>query len=317
MRAVFMGTPSFVTPILEALNSDHQVDVVGVYTPPDRPRGRGRAPDMPPVKAYALELGLAVYQPVSLRSTRVQEELKELRPDVIVVAAYGKLLPSPVLQLPPHGCLNIHPSLLPKLRGPSPVASAILDGLTTTGVTLMLLDEGMDTGPVVTQREYPLSSLETSESLTPALFELGTGLLMDNLPDWAAGRLAPNPQDHAQATVTHKLERSHGLAHWTLPAEVLERQRRAYTPWPGLFTQWEGKVLKLLDVADLGSPTGTPTGAGNEPGLAVKLEEPGYPVGIATGRGVLGLRKVQLEGRRGVDAAEFLLGYPRFIGSRL
>ena len=317
MRAVFMGTPSFVTPVLEALNSDHQVDIVGVYTPPDRPRGRGRAPDMPPVKAYALEQGLAVYQPVSLRSARVQEELKELQPDVIVVAAYGKLLPSPVLQLPPHGCLNIHPSLLPKLRGPSPVASAILEGLTITGVTLMLLDEGMDTGPVVTQREYHLSQMETSESLTTALFELGTELLMDNLADWTAGRLAPNPQDHAQATVTRKLARSDGLADWMLPAASLERQRRAYTPWPGLFTQWEGKVLKLLDVADLPSPAGAFTGAEKEPGLAVKLEEPGYPVGIATGQGVLGLRKVQLEGRRAVDAAEFLSGYPRFIGSRL
>ena len=177
MRLVFMGTPSAVVPVLEGLVAVEDIQVVGVFTPPDRPRGRGRTPEMPPVKARALDLGLRVYQPDSLRSPQVQSELAELRPDVIVVAAYGKFLPPTILETPLHGCLNIHPSLLPRHRGPSPVVTAIERGDTETGVTLMLLDQGMDTGDIIAQRGYPMSSQETSEELTGVLFALGGELL--------------------------------------------------------------------------------------------------------------------------------------------
>ena len=313
MRLVFMGTPSFVVPVLEGLFAAENVQVVGVYTPPDRPRGRGRAPEMPPVKARALELGLDVYQPESLRSPDVQTELSSLKADVFVVAAYGRLLPPPVLETPSHGCLNLHPSLLPRHRGPSPVATAIGEGDTETGVTLMLLDKGMDTGPIVAQQSYPLSSQETGDGLTETLFKLGGELLLESLSGWVDGGLEARPQEDASATVTRKLERSDGLADWNVAAAVLERRARAFTPWPGLFTQWDGAVIKLLAVVVSASEAGTEA----SPGRVVSLTEGDAPAGVVTADGVLGLKTIQLEGRRAQPTSEFLRGHPQFIGSQL
>ena len=313
MRLVFMGTPSFVVPVLDGLFTAEGVQVVGVFTPPDRPRGRGRSPDMPPVKARALDLGLSVYQPDSLRSRQAQTELAELQTDVIVVAAYGKLLPPQVLEAPHRGCLNLHPSLLPRHRGASPVAAAILNGDSDTGVSLILLDQGMDTGPIVAQRGYHLSSRETSEELTGALFRLGAELLLESLHPWVDGRMKTRRQDETLATVTRKLERSDGLADWEVAAAALERRARAYTPWPGLFTQWQGGVMKLLEVAV--SPS--PPGAEAPPGRVVSLPPDDTPVGVVTADGVLALKTIQLEGRRAQPAAEFLRGHPQFIGSQL
>jgi methionyl-tRNA formyltransferase len=313
MRLVFMGTPSFVIPVLDGLFAAENVQVVGVCTPPDRPRGRGRAPEMPPVKARALDLGLDVYQPDSLRSPEVQTELNSLKADVFVVAAYGRLLPPPVLETPSHGCLNLHPSLLPRHRGPSPVATAIGEGDTETGVTLMLLDNGMDTGPLVAQRSYPLSSQETGDGLTETLFKLGGELLLESLSGWVDGGLEARPQEEALATVTRKLERSDGLADWNVAAAILERRARAFTPWPGLFTQWEGAVIKLLEVVVSASEAGTEA----SPGRVVSLTAGDAPAGVVTSDGVLGLKTIQLEGRRAQPAAEFLRGHPQFIGSQL
>ena len=313
MRAVFMGTPAFVTPVLDALHSAPDVSVEAVYVPPDRPRGRGRSPDMPPVKTHALELGLEVMQPDSLRSSKVQSQLESLRPDVIVVAAYGKFLPPRVLSIPPHGCLNLHPSLLPWHRGPSPVPSTILGGDTVTGVTLMLLDEGMDTGPIIAQSEYALSGEETTETLTAGLFAQGADLLLDRLSPWVSGELEVCPQDEARVTVTSKLERDDGLADWRLSAPELATRRRAYTPWPGLFSRWDGKVVKLLDVVALPSMT---SGEG-APGTVLETGRGGEPLAVVTGEGLLGLKRLQIEGRRAVTGAEFLRGYPGIVGSSL
>ncbi len=313
MRAVFMGTPAFVTPVLDALHSAPDVSVEAVYVPQDRPRGRGRSPEMPPVKTHALELGLEVMQPESLRSSQVQSQLQSLRPDVIVVAAYGKFLPPRVLAIPPHGCLNLHPSLLPWYRGPSPVPSTILGGDTVTGVTLMLLDEGMDTGPIIAQSEYALSGEETTETLTADLFAQGTDLLLDCLSPWVSGKLELCPQDEARATVTRKLERDDGLADWRLSALELVTRRRAYTPWPGLFSRWDGKVVKLLDVVALPSKTSR-EGA---PGTVLETGRGGEPLAIVTGEGLLGLKRLQIEGRKAVTGAEFLRGYPGIVGSSL
>jgi methionyl-tRNA formyltransferase len=312
MRLVFMGTPAFVIPVLDALIHTKVVEVVGVYTPPDRPSGRGRSSSVPPVKGQAVALGLPVYQPATLRSARVQAELAALKPDVILVAAYGKLLPPEVLKTPPRGCLNLHPSLLPRHRGPSPVATAILEGDAVTGVTLMLLDEGMDTGPIIAQLEHPLSPSDTAETLTAALFQMGNTLLK-NLGPWVSGELAARPQEEAKATITHKLERAHGEARWELSAMGLERRRRAFTPWPGLFTHWQGKVLKLLDVVALPAEAGPSP----EPGLVVPLPLKDVAIGVGTGQGVLGIKALQLEGRRPVAGDEFRRGYPSFIGARL
>ena len=311
MRLVFMGTPAIVIPVLEAIADLEDCQVVGVYTSPDRPRGRGRTKEMPPVKSYASDLGFSVYQPATLRSSQAQEQLAALKPEVVVVASYGRLLPLPVLEMPPYGCLNLHPSLLPKYRGPSPVVTAIKYGESVTGVSLMLLDEGMDTGPIIAQQEYAISWEDTAESLTATLFAIGSALLVEKLNPWVSGQLTARPQDDSLATVTQKLERTDGEADWKLPAQTLEYIRRAYTPWPGLFTHWQGQVLKLLDVLAL------PTNAGviAEPGLVVALDNPDVPAAVITGQGMLGLKSLQLEGRRSASAAEFLRGHPSFIGS--
>lgn len=309
-----MGTPTYAVPVLEGLTAAPGLELVGVYTPPDRPRGRGRSPQMPPVKERALAMGLPVYQPPSFRPENVREELSALQPDVIVVAAYGRLLPGPVLNTPPHGCLNIHPSLLPRYRGPSPIVSAILEGEASTGVTLMLLDEGMDTGPVIAQQSVAISSGADAETLTATLFRQGAELLLENLSPWVNGELTALPQDGTLATITSLVQREDGQADWQASAEMLERRCRAYSPWPGLFTHWQGHTLKLLDVQALSSGS-TPTR--HEIGEVVALSDADVPVGVYTGDGVLGLRRLQLEGRRPATAAEFIRGYPHFVGSRL
>ena len=318
MRLVFMGTPVFVVPVLDALVQDSNIEITGVYTPPDRRQGRGRSSQMPPVKAYALERGLTVFQPVSLRREEVQQEMASLRPEVIVVAAYGKFLPSAVLNIPPRGCLNLHPSWLPKHRGPSPVITTILEGDETTGVTLMLLDQGMDTGPIIAQYEQAVGPDDTAETLTAALFQLGASLLLEKLAAWVAGELICQPQDDSLVTVTRKLERSDGEADWNLSSQQLNRRSRAFTPWPGLFTHWRGQVLKLLEVTDSRNfPEVSAPEVNVAPGRVVPLDVAGVPVGIGTAQGVLGLKRVQLEGRSPTGAADFLKGYPQFIGAQL
>ena len=313
MRVVFMGTPKFVIPVLDSLAQATEVELIGVYTPPDRPRGRGRSPEMPPVKEHALTLGLPVFQPTTLRSAQVQQQMAGLCPEVIVVAAYGRFLPEPVSGLPRHGCLNLHPSMLPKYRGPSPVVTAIREGEPITGVTLMKLDQGMDTGPLIAQRKLPIAADDTGETLTDALFKLGAELLMEKLFAWVKGELTAQPQDNTQATVTSKLERSDGRADWALPAATLERLRRAYTPRPGLFTHWQDQVLKLLDVV----PLPESDHSGKEPGTVVQTNTAETPLGVVTSDGVLGLKWLQLEGRRSSSADEFQRGYPQFVGTRL
>ena len=313
MRLVFMGTPDAVVPALTALHHAPNIDLAAVYTPPDRPRGRGRPTEPTPVKAAASNLNLPVYQPHTLRAPAAQQELQTLEPDVIIVAAYGKLLPPEVLAIPPHGCLNLHPSLLPRYRGPAPVATAILDAATLTGVTLMLLDPGMDTGPILAQQEYPLTGNETADALTAALFALGIQLLLDNLDPWVSGQLPAQPQDETQATITRKLERADGIADWHLPAAQLARMCRAFTPWPGLTAHWQGKSLRLLSVTALDHPDSPDAALGQ----VIPLNSPETPAAVATAQGILALQQVQLEGRRPAPIADFLRGYPHFLDSRL
>ena len=306
-----MGTPAAVVPVLHRLHEMPEVDVAAVVTPPDRPRGRGRQPEAPPVKEAALTLGLPVLQPANLRREAVVAQLAALEPSVMVVAAYGKLLPPAVLSLAPHGCLNLHPSLLPRHRGPSPVATAILEGDERTGTSLMLLDEGMDTGPVIARRELQLEGNERAGQLTERLFLLGAGLLSDNLQQWMDGALAAQPQEDALATLSRKLERSDGWMDWSLPAEALARRCRAFDPWPGLHTEWEGRTLKILQAEALPlEDTGTEL-AGQVVSTAGKRAH------VATGRGVLSLERVQLEGRKAVSGEDFLNGHPDIVGARL
>ena len=307
-RVVFMGTPAFVVPVFDTLVMDPSVSVVAACVPPDRPRGRGRTMEAAPVKQRATELEIPVFQPGTLRSPEAVAELRAFAPDVIVVAAYGRILPAAVLNLPRFGCLNLHPSLLPTYRGPSPVVGALLAGDDTTGVTLMLLDEGMDTGPIIAQRTRVVAPHDDAVSLTAALFSDGSDLLLQNLGDWMAGSIKPHPQDDARATYTTKIERADGAVDWEFPAEVLARRRRAYAPWPGLYTRWEGKELKLLDVFAVATTEVAP-------GLVVSAD--GAEISIGTGAGILTVNQLQLEGRRPATAAEFLRGYPQFVGAQL
>ena len=331
MRIVFMGTPVYAVPVLEALLS-LGTRVVGVYTQPGKPVGRGRTPGSPPVKTSALDNGIEVFQPPSLRRAEVQQQLASLTPDLIVVAAYGKILPQEVLDIPVHGCVNVHPSLLPRYRGPSPVATAILGGDKETGTTIMLLDEGMDSGPILASRTVPIHPSATTGCLTQSLFRLGAELLTETLPLWLKGEVTPQPQVPSQATATQKLEKAHGEAKWVDSAEELERRVRAFTPWPGFFTFWKGRTLKILSVAPLSVPLGPARpveqiglspgtldllGKQLDPGRVVTLDEPGIAAGVVTGRGILGLKVLQIEGKRPASSEEFMRGYRDFLGSRL
>ncbi len=310
MRIVFMGTPSFAVSVLSAL-VDAGHDLAGVYSQPDRPTGRGRRTSPTPVKVYAQAHGLEVSQPASLRrDVAARGHVAGLGLEVIVVAAYGLYLPAEVVEAPRLGCLNVHPSLLPEYRGPSPVASAILNGDDETGVTVMKITEQMDSGPVVARKKTPIDPEETAGALTDRLFRMGAGLMVEVLPKWEVGDLQARPQDDSLATTTRLLSREDGEIDWMEPAARVARQVRAYDPWPGTFSRWDGRRIKVLgasaiDAAGTGEPAGT------------VMPLPGGSFGVVTGDGVLELRRLQLEGRRQVGAKDFAQGQPGFVGTKL
>lgn len=307
MRIVFMGTSEFSVPTLKRLiASEYQLPAV--YTQPDKRAGRGRDLSPPPVKRVALETGLDVRQPMNLREASVVDSLAQLRPDAIVVAAYGKILPDSVLAVAPFGCINVHPSLLPRHRGPSPVVGALLAGDDRTGVTIMLLDSGVDSGPLLAQKEATIEPTDTAESLAARLACLGADVLMETLPQWLSGSVTPRPQNEDEATYTQVLSKHQGEMEWNLPASDLCRRVRAFNPWPGCYTKWHGKVLKVIEVACL------PRQAG-EPGRVVPLPTGG--VGVQASDGVLQLVTVQLEGKRRMSGEEFVRGQRDFAGALL
>ena len=306
MRIVFMGTPDFAVPVLcQLIEAGHEI--AAVYSQPDRPAGRGRKLVPTPTKWFSEERGLEVRQPSSLRSEAECARLESLSPEVVVVAAYGLFLPPEALEIPPLGCLNIHPSQLPRYRGPSPVVSAILNGDDETGVTIMKLDEGMDSGPLLAQKQVPIDERDTGPDLTRRLFDLGASLLAKTLPGWASGSIEASPQDESQATFTTLVKKEDGEIDWTDNAERIARMVRAYEPWPGTFTYWDGKLLKILDA--------TSTAGSASPGQLVGLRDGG--IGIGTGDGLLAVDKLQIEGRRPSVVQDFVRGYPAFVGSAL
>lgn len=306
-RVVFMGTPAFAVPVLTALASTHQV--VGVVTQPDRPAGRGRELQPAPVKRVALEFGLPLIQPPSLRRPEALAQLAAWQPEVIVVAAFGQILRQDVLDLPPHGCLNVHASLLPRWRGAAPIPAAILAGDAVTGVTIMKMDTGLDTGPIVARREEPIRPDDTQTSLGERLAQLGARLLVETLPAYLEGALLPQPQPEEGVTYARQLRKEDGLLDWSRPAVELDRQVRAFHPWPGAFTSWKGQMLKVLRAVPL------PDWRGDAPpGLVLALAD---GIAVATGEGALRLEQVQLAGKRPMDVALFLRGQRDFVDSRL
>ncbi len=312
VRIIFMGTPEFAVPSLTALHNhapEQGWELVAVVTQPDRPAGRGKKVVASPVKEQAERYGLPVLQPTSFRKQPdAVAALAALAPDLLVVAAYGLILPRAVLALPTHGAINVHASLLPAYRGASPIAAAILDGLGTTGVSIMLMDQGMDTGPVLAQAKQTIRSGDTTASLSERLASQGAELLVTTLPRWLAGEITPIPQDQlpGEPSVCSLIKKEDGQIDWTQPAAYIERMTRAYTPWPSAYTTWRGEPFKIWKAA-------VREGAA-APGHVVATPE-GPAVG--TGAGLLVLHTVQPAGKRALDIRSFLNGALDFVGSIL
>jgi len=305
-----MGTPEFSLPTLEAL-AEHYA-VVGVVTQPDRRAGRGRRLSPPPVKEMAEAEGIEVFQPKRLRKNiEAIEHIRAWSPDVIVVAAYGQIIPPDVLEIPPHGCINIHPSLLPRWRGATPIQGAILAGDETTGVTIMLMDEGLDTGPILAQRETPIHAGETAGELEDRLSEVSADLLLDILPDYLAGEVAPRVQAEDEVTMTRRLRKSQAEIDWTRSALELERHIRAYAPEPGAYTTYQNKRFKIFKAQVVPTKVELPEAATGE--VFIWQDTPA----VMTGKGALALLQVQLAGKRPMNGEQFVRGRRDFAGAIL
>lgn len=306
-RLVFAGTPEFAVPSLHALSGAGH-PLVAVYTQPDRPAGRGRRVRFSPVKVSALAAGLPVYQPPTLRDPAMQAELAALAPDLLVVAAYGLILPPAVLAIPRLGCVNVHASLLPRWRGATPIQRALLAGDSETGVCIMRMEAGLDTGPVFARAACPIPRGMTGGELHDRLAVLGAETLRKALPDLLAGRLTPEPQDEARATYALKLDKAEAELDWTRPALDLERQVLAFNPYPVAQTQVDDRTLRVWRARAEAESNAAPPGT--------VLRESGDGIRVATGFGVLCLTEVQLPGGRPLPVAAFLNAH-RLTGRRL
>jgi methionyl-tRNA formyltransferase len=299
LNVIFAGTPEFAVPSLAALiDAGHQV--VAVYTQPDRPAGRGQKLQMSPVKLLALTHGIPVFQPESLkRDPAAVEQLRLLSADLMIVVAYGLLLPTAVLDAPGQGCVNVHASLLPRWRGAAPIQRAVLAGDTQSGVCIMRMEAGLDTGPVYHRAGTILDARETGGTLHDRLAVLGARALIEAIPGITDGSLVPQAQDDALATYAHKLTKDEARIDWTQPADTIERQIRAFDPWPVAHTQLDGAMLRIWDAqADSGAT------AEHAPGAIVATAKTG--IQVATGAGTLNITRLQPSGRRPMTAADFL-----------
>ncbi len=303
MRIVFMGTPDFSVPALEALAADGH-EIACVYTRAPKPKGRGQKVALSPVHAYAQQAGWPVRTPRTLRNVPEQEDFAALKADVAVVAAYGLLLPKPVLEAPRYGCLNLHASLLPRWRGASPIQRAILAGDAQTGITIMQMDEGLDTGPMIAPRSVRISEKSTAASLHDALAALGGAMIAETLRRLETdGRLESEPQDDSQTTYAPLLTKEEGRIDWSAPAGLIDRQVRAFTPWPGAWTRAKGRTLKILEAEPGEDRMGAPA-LQAPPGTV--LDRAGH---VACGGGsVLRLVRLQPDSARPMDAAAALNG---------
>jgi methionyl-tRNA formyltransferase len=308
MRIVFMGTPDFAVPSLEALlKSDDPI--VGIVTQPDRPKGRGQRLFPSPVKIVAQREGIPLLQPMKMKDPSFMTELSAWKPDVIAVAAFGRILPPSILSLPPCGCINVHGSLLPKYRGAGPLQWALINGEAETGITTMLMDEGMDTGAMLLQEAITIGSEDTAGTLSPRLADLGGRLLVETLTRLKAGTLTPRAQDHDKATLAPLLKKEDGIINWTMPATSIANRIRGLTPWPGAYTfskmnRWTISRASVLDEATT-----------LDPGQITALAKDA--IHVATGVGVLAIRELQPANGRRMPAAQYLAGHPLQIGMQL
>ena len=301
-----MGTADFACPTLVALNDTPCIEVITVVTQPDRPKGRQLIPHSSPIKLEAESHRLRVNQPERLRNDI--SFLEQLAPDLIVVAAYGQILPQAILNLPLHGCLNVHGSLLPAYRGAAPIQHAILDGQAGTGVTIMQMDAGLDTGAIISKVATPIESTDNAQILHDRLAKLGAELLLETIPLHIAGKIVATPQDDTLATYADKITRDMGSIDWSQPAMQLWNRSRAFTPWPGVFTRLNGKLLKLLEIK-------TTEAIGLEPGRIGQADADG--IVVSCGIGAIRVTQLQKEGAKRLAAAEFLAGTPLPAGTQL
>lgn len=308
MRIVFMGTPEFAVPSLEALLSSGD-QVVGVVCQPDRPKGRGHQLVAPPVKLVAERAGIPVLQPLKIRTPEFLQSLSSWQPDVIAVAAYGRILHAPILQLPPMGCVNVHGSLLPRYRGAAPVQWAVINGETETGITTMLMDEGMDTGAMLLQEKLEILPEDTAGTLAPRLAALGGRLLIDTLTQLKGGTLVPTKQDDQQATMAPLLKKEDGLINWTLSATSLANRVRGLSPWPGAYTFLGDERWNIWKaVTQVSATTDTP-------GTIVAVNK--QSILVATGEGLLEIREIQTANSKRMAVAQFLAGHRVVVGQQL
>ncbi len=307
MNLVFAGTPAFAVPALAALlRAGHQVRAV--YTQPDRPAGRGRKLNLSPVKQFALQHQLEIQQPPKL--TGAENQLHDYAPEAIIVIAYGLLLPPSILSIPALGCINVHASLLPRWRGAAPIARAIEAGDSVSGVSIMQMEAGLDTGPVWMQAQTPIHDSDTAQTLHDRLATLGADALLTSLQQIAAGKLKPQPQNAAQACYAKKLRKDEALLDWSQSALTLRRKIRALNPWPVASTTWQGKTFRLWEVGESDK-----SNSNAPPGTIVRADATG--VRVATGDGVLNIIRLQAEGSKVLAAADFLNGHRLVSGDRL
>jgi methionyl-tRNA formyltransferase len=306
-----MGTPHFAVPSLHALAQEPYA--ITVVTQPDRAAGRGGRLTPPPVKVAAEQYGMPVMQPESLRDPDFRARLAALHPEVTVLVAYGEYVAPALLDLPPKGSINLHPSLLPRWRGSTPIQAAILAGDDVTGVSIIRMDRGLDTGPILAQRATPVGAEESYPELAARLAQLGADLLVEILPLWLRGEIEPVPQSDEGATLTHTLKKEDGLIDWSLPAEEIARKVRAFQPWPGAHTTSQGRLLKIVRArtTEANQPP-------EKPGTVALLGEgKERKLAVWTGAGALWLIEVQLEGKPVIEARALLSGYPQMVGSTL
>ena len=299
LRIVFMGSPDFALPSLSALVSAPNYQVVGVITQPDRASGRGRELKSPPVKSLALDLNIPVMQPEKLRLPEPMEQLRAWAPDLIVVAAFGQILKNDVLEMPHYGCINVHASLLPRWRGAAPINAAILHGDEETGVTIMQMDVGLDTGPMLAKKSIRIKPDDTAGSVSQALSTLGADLLIETLPDYLAGNLTATSQPADGSTYAPMLKKTDGLLDFTQPAVDLERRVRAMNPWPGAWFEWNGNPLKVLRASTVNGEKGLASGS--------RFTVEGRPA-VQSSEGALVLDEVQPAGKKAMPGKSFLAG---------
>lgn len=315
MRILFMGTPEFAVPSLAALLASED-EVVAVVTQPDRPKGRGQALTAPPVKVLAQQHGKPVIQPTKMKDPALLEALKAWNADVIVVVAFGRILPPSILALPPRGCINVHGSLLPKYRGAAPIQWAVINGEQETGITTMLMDEGMDTGAMLLRESTAIRPDDTSGTLAERLAQVGAQLLLRTLQQVKAGQLQPIPQDHGQATLAPIIKKEHGLIDWTMSAAAIANRVRGFAPWPGAYTFAAGERWTIWAAATLPASAETSGAApSGSPGTVVRANKEG--IVVRTGDGLLCITSLQPAGSRRMAVGDYLAGHPIAPGVHL